>query len=93
MIRNAAPKHPDSAKWYWFGWSSDELQGANLAAATWTLPPEITLDEEAISGRLMGIKLSSGTLGADYDLGVEVTTTLPETLHETIRIRIRSTGH
>ncbi len=93
MIRDAAAKHPDSAKWYWFEWSSDELQGANLSAVTWTLPSGITKDDEAFSGRLMGIKLSSGILGADYDLDVEVVTTAPETLHETVRIRVRSTGH
>lgn len=93
MIRDAAPKHPDSNKWYWFEWSAKELQGANLSGVSWTVPDGITLDEQAFSGRLMGMKLSSGILGADYDIDVEVTTTLPETLHETVRIRIRSTGH
>ena len=93
MIRSAAAKHPDSDKWYWFEWSEKELQGANLSAVTWTLPSGITKTDEAFTGRAMGIKLDGGTLGADYDLAVQVQTTTPETLNEEVRIRVRKTGH
>ncbi len=93
MIRNAPPKHPGSSKWYWFEWSDRELQGATLNNVTWTLPAGINLDDASVSGQRMGIKVSGGTLDADYELEAEVVTSAGETLHIQVRISIRNSGH
>lgn len=93
MIRNAPPKHPDSSKWYWVEWSSDELDGAAITGSTWTAPAGITIDQESLSGYRAGVRLSGGTLGAEYDLVNEITTDAGELLHETLKIRVLESGH
>lgn len=93
MIRNAPPKHPDSSKWYWLEWSKKELQGALITASTWTLPAGLTADAEQQSGYRVGVRVSGGAEGEDHDLVNQITTDAGETLHETLRLRIRSTGH
>jgi len=92
MIRNAPPKHPDSAKWYWFDWSNDELDGAAIDASNWTVPAGITKDAESFSGQRVGIKLSGGTLDDEYELVNQITTSA-ETLHVRVRIKIKLSGH
>ncbi len=93
MIRKAPPLHPDSSKWYWLEWSEKELQGATIDVATWTLPPGITEDASAVTGRRVGIKVSGATLGQDYEAKLQIQTSGGETLHEYLIIRCRNTGH
>lgn len=93
MIRDAPPKHPASSKWYSFRWSETELNGATVDASTWTLPAGITAQAELRSGYLVGVRLVGGTLDDDYDITNQITTSTGEILHETIRIRIRNSGH
>ncbi|NKB37861.1 MAG: hypothetical protein GKR93_11950 [Gammaproteobacteria bacterium] len=92
MIRNAPAKHPGSAKWYYVKWSAKELQCADITTATWTVPAGITKDDESVSGLVTGIKVSGGTEGEKYEPEVEIVTSMPETLHEQIRIYISSDG-
>ena len=93
MIRFAPPKHPDSTKWYWLEWSKEELQQASITGSSWSLPGGISLSQESLSGYRVGIRLSGGTLDQDYDIVNRITTSAGETLHETLRIRVRSSGH
>ncbi len=93
MIRNAPPKHPDSAKWYWFDWDNGELDGATIDTSAWSLPAGITMDAESASGRRVGIKLSGGTLDDEYILQNRIITSGGETLHMRVIIRIRLSGH
>ena len=93
MIRNAPPKHPDSSKWYWLQWDATELDSATISTSSWTLPAGLTQDAVAVSGALVGIRISGGTLGQDYDVVNNITTSSSEDLRETLRIRIRESGH
>lgn len=93
MIKDAPPKHPDSSKWYWLQWDATELDGATISASTWTVPAGITQDAVSASGLLVGIRISGGTLGQDYDLINNITTSSGEDLREGLRIRIRESGH
>lgn len=93
MIRNAPPKHPDSAKWYWLEWSEQELDAATIAQAAWVVPAGLTQDADAVSGRRAGIKLSGGTLDEDYELKLTIDTSGGETLNEHMIIRCRKSGH
>lgn len=93
MIKDAAPKHPDSSKWYWLEWDSTELNGAAISTSAWNLPAGITQDAVAVSGLMVGIRLSGGTLNQDYDVQNNITTSNGENLRERIRIYIREEGH
>lgn len=93
MIKDAPPKHPDSSKWYWLQWSSTELQDATITSSSWTLPDGVVSDQESATGMLVGVRVSGGTLDADYDLQNQITTSSGEILNESIRIRIRNAGH
>lgn len=93
MIKHAPPKHPDSSKWYWIAWDATELDGATIQTSTWTLPAGLTLDAQAVSGLLVGARISGGTLGQDYDVLNNITTSSSEDLRESLRVRIRTTGH
>lgn len=95
MIKDAAPLHPESSKWYWMQWEQTELNGAAIATSSWTVPAGLTKVDEAVSGLLVGIKLSVNTavLGDDIDIQNKIITSLPETLNESLRIRIRESGH
>jgi hypothetical protein len=93
MIRNAPPKHPDSTKWYWIEWSADELQNAAVTASSWDLPAGISMDQQSLSGYRAGVRLSGGTDGEKYEVVNTISTDAGETLHETLLIRIRDTGH
>ena len=93
MIRNAPPKHPDSSKWYWLRWPAEELDGATISTSSWLLPVGLTLDDEAIIGSLVGLRISGGSLGDDLIVWNNITTTDSEDLRESLLIRIRETGH
>lgn len=93
MIKNAPPKHPQSSKWYWLQWSATELQNATISTSTWTVPAGITKDQISVVGLLVGIRLSGGTLDQDYELENKITTSNGETLHETLIVRIKRSGH
>jgi len=93
MIRNAPPKHPDSAKWYFLEWSAEELQNAAITNSSWILPSGITLDGESISGYRAGVRLRGGTQGQTYEIVNQITTDAGETLHETLLIHVQDSGH
>ena len=93
MIKNAPPKHPDSTKWYWLEWSSDELQESDIETSTWTVPEGITQETDSMSGYRVGIRISGATLDQDYELVNQIQTSNGETLHESILIRCRLSGH
>ncbi|MCU7934129.1 MAG: hypothetical protein KZQ99_04520 [Candidatus Thiodiazotropha sp. (ex Dulcina madagascariensis)] len=95
MIRleDIAPKHPTSSKWYWLAWSDVELNGATITGATWTPPAGITVDESQFTDLLTGVRLSGGTLGQYYEVGVAVQTSDSQLLHETLTVEISERGH
>lgn len=93
MIRNAPPKHPDSAKWYWLEWPADELQKATITASTWTAPEGLDIDTDSKNGYRVGVRLSGGVDGEDYIVTNQINTSNSEILHEQITIRIAETGH
>jgi len=95
MIRTAPALHPSSSKWYWGEWPASELDGATIATSTWTVPAGLALDAEAIDGLAVGVRLSvdGASEGDVLDVVNRITTSSGETLHETVRIRIHSTGH
>jgi len=92
MIRDAPPKHPASEKWYWLQWPSDELQ-ATIASSSWQVPVGLVMEAETHTDYLVGIRISGGELKKNYTLVNEITTTNNETLHETLIVRVRDTGH
>lgn len=93
MIRDAPPKHPDSSKWYWLQWDDTELDNASITGLTVTLPDGIDADEQSITGRMTGVRLSGGTQGQYYKVRVQITTSGGETLHETLLLRVDEVGH
>lgn len=93
MIRNAAPKHPDSSKWYWLQWPADELDGAAITSSSWQLPTGLTEDDSLVDGLLVGIRLSGGNEGADLVVWNNITTSAGEDLRQALLIRIRTSGH
>lgn len=94
MIRRAAPKHPDSTKWYWLRWSATELDGGSIVSSQWTLPAGLVLEDSAIVADLVGMKISGGLLQSDYEVWNRIVTDGPgEDLRESILIRIRESGH
>jgi len=92
-VIQAPDKHPSSQKWYYLKWSATELQNATIASAVWTVPSGITKLDQSINGMLTGIKLSGGTLDAEYQITVAITTSFPEVLYETLSIKISASGH
>jgi hypothetical protein len=93
MIRKLPPKHPASSKWYWFTWSSDELQGEAIASSTWQVPAPLTKDSEMLSGNKVGIKLGGGVEGDDYEIVNQISTASDGPLHQRIRISVNDSGH
>jgi len=93
MIRNAPPKHPDSSKWYWLEWPAAELDGATITNSSWQLPTGLVKNDSMLSGRLVGIRLSGGSLDDDLVVWNNITTSSGEDLREALLIRIRETGH
>jgi len=93
MIRNAPPKHPDSSKWYWLQWPADELQKAVITSSNWTVPDGLMLDMKMESGYRVGLRLSGGVDGEDYEIVNQIQTNNSETLHEVMIIRCRTSGH
>lgn len=93
MIRNAPPKHPDSAKWYWLEWPSEELQKATIVDSSWTSTDGLVIDAQSKDGYRVGVRVSGGVELSDYVLTNQITTNNSEILHEQITIRVRQSGH
>ncbi len=93
MIKDAPPKHPDSDKWYYLQWHDSELDGSAIISSNWVVPAPLVNEQQMIIGLLVGVRLSGGVLADDYDVVNKITTSSSEAIQETMRIRIRESGH
>ena len=87
-LSETPPKHPGSAKWYWLKWSDTELQGATISSGNWSTTDNVSIDDQSFSGQTAGVKVSGGVDGEYVTLWVQIQTTGPETLHESLVIKI-----
>ncbi|MEW8494253.1 MAG: hypothetical protein AB2604_10645 [Candidatus Thiodiazotropha taylori] len=92
-LEDVPPKHPDSSKWYWLSWSPEELNGASIVGATWTVPAGLVVDDSQFTTQLTGARISGGIVGVYYEIEVEILTSDNQTLHETMPLEIRNWGH
>ncbi len=93
MIRHAPPKHPQSSKWYWLEWPAEELQKATITDSSWTVPEGLVLDAQEHFGFRVGLRVSGGVEGQNYEVTNQIITDNSETLHESMIIRCRASGH
>jgi len=94
MITNAPPKHPDSSKWYWLEWSSEELQGASITSSDWTVTSgSVSVSNTSLQGYVVGVLLSGGTAGDTCRIENRIITSASEDIRTSLRITVSQDGH
>ena len=80
-------KDPDEVLDYEIDWT-DRLAGDTISTSTWTVPAGITKDSDVKTDSTTTIWLSSGTLGATYQVLNRIVTTDGRTMDQTVSISI-----
>jgi len=81
-------KDPDEVLDYNIDWS-DRLVSDTIATSTWVVPTGITAESEDKAATTTTLWLSSGTLGAKYDILNRIVTAEGRTMDQTVTLRIR----
>ncbi len=93
QLTDIPPKHPDSIKFYWPQWNSEELNGAVITQSEWTVGADLQVEETVHIGSLIGVRLSGGTLGNFVKAVNKITLDNSEVLHVWFMIEISENGH
>lgn len=81
-------KDPSAALTYTIDW--EKWLGADtVSTSTWTVPSGITKDSDSATTTVATVKLSGGTLGADYDVVNRIVTAGGLQDERTLRIQVR----
>lgn len=82
-------KDPDEVLDYNIDWS-DRLVGDTIATSTWIVPTGIVADSQAKAATTTTLWLSSGTLGAKYDILNRIVTVEGRTMDQTVTMKIKT---
>jgi len=84
------PKDPDEVLDYQLNWATRLVPGDEILTSTWILPEGIVRDSDEQSISDTTIWLSSGVLGATYDILNRVTTSGGRTMDQTVRLKCKA---
>lgn len=82
------PKDPDSDRGYTVTWE-DLRSGETITASAWDGPPELTLTELSFNDSVTSLKIGGGEDGKTYELINTITTSAPNTIQRTIRLKVK----
>lgn len=82
-------KDPDEVLDYQVDWSA-RLGTDTIATSTWIVPAGITKDSDDHTATTATIWLSSGVLGATYEIQNRITTVGLRTMDQTIKLKIKA---